>query len=152
MRPKLVGIILDVHGNETIKHWRLILFSQNISIFMIYHTLGLQLNLYLYQHDRKSFGNQQRISIVSAWKEQGLTHWKGFHIHNWLCPVSLYSFLCVLITITQNDNRLLSQSPKPSFQQRLLDSETTSHIAPLTMLRAHTHSWMADEISGYSAI
>lgn len=28
MRPKLVGIILDVHGNETIKHWRLILFSQ----------------------------------------------------------------------------------------------------------------------------
>lgn len=101
------------------------------SIFMIYHTLGLQLNLYLYQHDRKSFGNQQRISIVSAWKEQGLTHWKGFHIHNWLCPVSLCSFLCVLITITQNDNRLLSQSPKPSFQQRqLLDSEITSHIDP----------------------
>lgn len=107
------------------------------SIFMIHHTHGLQLNLYLYQHDRKSFGNQQRIFIVSVWKEQGLTHWKGFRIHNWLCPVSLCSFLCTLITVTQSDNRLLSQSPKLSFQQRLLESEITSHIAPHYI--PHTH-------------
>lgn len=38
MRPKLVGIILDVHGNETIKHWSLILFSQwSIHIYDLPH-------------------------------------------------------------------------------------------------------------------
>lgn len=67
--------------------------------------------------------------IYCVWKEQGLTHWKGFHIHNWLCPESLCSYLCTLITVTQSDNRLLSLSPKLSFQQRLLQSVITSHIA-----------------------
>lgn len=119
--------------------WENSVFSMmhQASIFMIHHTYGLHLNLYLYQHDRKSFGNQQRISILSVWKEQGSTHSKGFHIHNWLCPVSLCSFLCMLITITQSDNRLLSQAPKLSFQQRLLESEIASHIAPHYIPRTH---------------
>lgn len=67
--------------------------------------------------------------IYCVWKEQGLTHWMGFHIHNWLCPESLCSYPRTLITITQSDNRLLSLSPKLSFQQRLLQREITSHIA-----------------------
>lgn len=118
----------------------------------IHHDGELGLNLYLYQHDRKSFGNRQRISIVSLWKEQGLSHWKGFHIHNWLWPESLCSFPRRLITITQSDNRLLSQSPKLSFQQRLLGGEIASHIAPRRVLRTYTLSQMASEIRALSTI
>lgn len=66
---------------------------------------------------------------VIVWKNTAW-HWIGFYIPNWLWPVSLRSFLCTLITITQSDNQLLSQSPKLSFQQRLLESEIASHIAP----------------------
>lgn len=149
------GIRLVVYGDDMRMHCcRKVVppMSYQASVVPNHPGDGLGLNLYLYQYDRKSFGNQQRISIVSVWKEQGLTHWKGFHIHNWLWPESLCSFPCRLITVTQSDNRLLSQSPKLSFQQRLLGGEIASHIAARHILCSYTLSQMASEIKGLSTI
>lgn len=147
------GIQLGIYGDDRRMHCcRKVVppMSRQASIVPNHPGGGVGSNLYLYQHDRRSFGNQQRISIVSVWKEQGLAHWKGFHIHNWLWPESLCSF--PLITITQSDNRPLSQSPKLSFQQRLLSREIASHIAARHILCSYTLSEMAPEIRGLSTI
>lgn len=149
------GIRLDIYGDDARRHCcqKVVPLVSN-QRFVVSNDPGggLGRNQYLYQHDRKSFGNRQRISIVSVWKEQALTHWNGFHIHNWLWPESLCSFLCRLITITQSDNRLLSRSAKLSFQQRLLGGEIASHIAARHIPCSYTLSQMLSEIRGLSTI
>lgn len=111
--------------NNAILHKCVFSEIHRASIAMIQHVRGLQLNLYLYQHDRKSFGNQHRIPIVSE-KNRA---WLIERVFIFIIGYALSLCVVMLITITQSDNRLLSLSPKLSFQQRLLQSEITSHIA-----------------------
>lgn len=119
----------------------IIAFSQwsMYCMYILYQTLGLGLNLYLYCHDRKSFRNWHRMSIVSVLKRTGF----DIHIHNWPLCVSLYSFPAHAYPVSQNDNRLLSQSPKPSFRQRLLDGENNSPCSP-SPRGAHAHAPLLD--------